>query len=392
MSDQSAAVVSPTDEELRARASLKWSRAAPDEIPADIAELDFDLAPPVTAVLQDGVDRSDFGYPDFVSGTPVLLAEVFADRMERRFGWQPEVGCVELAAQIMQGLCCAILAFTDPGDIVITHAPTYRPILQAIEHLRRQCVTIPVEDLRETAQLEAALEGRRLEGRVRMIVLCQPHNPTGHVFDKRTLEVFGAFVDQRDAILFSDEIHQDFVHGSHEHSAPASVEALSARTITFTSAGKSFNIGGLRCAVGHFGSPQLHAAYSRLPWHLRNGASLPGVQATLAAWQSGDAWLAALQRQLYRNRAIVARSLKDLYSIRGVPPDATYFGWLDLRNSPAADDPRGFFLDKVRLVLQAGMFFGVEFKAFARLNFGTSEARLRTILGRLASALKEQKG
>lgn len=380
-------LVSLSDHELRRRTSIKWSRTRPGDIAADIAELDFDVAPPIRGALHTAVAHSDFGYPDFTGGTPLRLKEVFAERMVSRFGWRPDPERVEVCAQVVQALCCAIMAFTEPGDAVVTHSPTYPPVRHAVERLGRRCVTIPVEELEDTAHFRSTLFARSPDCRIGMIVLCQPHNPTGHVFTDRTLAVLGAYCAAEDVVVFSDEIHQDLVHGSVRSRSPAGTDSLAERTVIFTSAAKSFNIPGLRCAVGHFGSPGLHTAFCRLPWHLRDGASLLGVAATLAAWESGDSWLRALREQLRRNREMISDAVNGLPSVHWTPPSATYLAWLDLRDTPAADDPRKFFVDNGRVHLQAGSAFGPDFSGFARLNFGTSGPMLHVIIERFVAAL-----
>jgi cysteine-S-conjugate beta-lyase len=383
-------LVCPSDDELRRRTSIKWSRIERGDIAADVAELDFDVAPPIRQALYSTVNRSDFGYPSFTSGTTVRLKEVFVDRMSSRFGWCPDPDRVEVCGQVIQALCCAIMVFTDPGDVVVTHSPTYLPIRRAIEHLGRRCVTIPVENLKDTAHLRKTLSAQQVERRVRMFVLCQPHNPTGHIFSEQTLAVLGTYSADEEVVVFSDEIHQDLVHGAAESCSPASTDSLAQRTVSFTSAAKSFNIPGLRCAIGHFGSPELHAAFCRLPWHLRDGASLLGIAATLAAWESSDIWLQALKQQLLRNREILVDALCDVAAVHWALPSATYLAWLDFRDSPAAGNPRKFFIERGGVHLQAGGTFGSDFNGFARLNFGTSEPRLFAILERIADSLSTE--
>ena len=380
-------VMHSSDEQLRRRTSIKWSRAGAGIIAADIAELDFDVAPPVADVVRWHLTHHDFGYPDFSDGTPRRLAEVFAGRMERIFQWSPAVDRVELCGQIMQALCCAILAYTDVGDSVLTHAPTYAPIGYAVNHLGRRLVTIPVRNLRDSADLRACIGGQNVNMPMRLIVLCQPHNPTGHVFDLRTLDVLAEFAGLQGAVVFSDEIYQDLVYLPVEYHSAGAVDGLGDRSLIFTSAGKSFNIGGLRCAVGHFGSRRLHEVYCRLPWHLRDGASLLGINATIAAWEDGGEWLSCLRAQLTRNRAAVVEAFKGSSIVRCPLPLATYLAWLDMRESRAAPDPRGFLLQRARVAVQPGAAFGPGFEGFARLNFGTSEGRLRDMLNQILRAV-----
>lgn len=180
-----------SDEVLRQRSGLKWSRTVPGELPADIAELDFAIAAPIRQALLRGIALSDFGYPDFRHGTPIALKHVFAERMRRRYGWRPSPDRMELSAQITQALCCVILAFTRPGDAVLTHTPTYPPFLAAIRDLGRRLVTMPVADLEDPKQLVDVLPRA---APIRLVVLCQPHNPTGQVLGTSTLAALAALV------------------------------------------------------------------------------------------------------------------------------------------------------------------------------------------------------
>jgi len=367
----------PSDAQLRARTGLKWSRTPSGEIPCDIAELDFDVAEPVLDVVRSAVDRSDFGYPDYETGTPVRLAEIFAERTHRRYGWRPDPARVEICAQIVQGLCCALLAYTELGDAVLVHEPTYPPFVEAIVGLGRRCVPIPVADLRTADELAQAVAGQAPS----LLVICQPHNPTGHVFDHRTLEVFGEYADRHDAVVFCDEIHQDLVHSPHRHVGAGAVAALAGRAVCFTSAAKSFNIPGLRCAVGHFGAGRLHDAFRRLPWHLRSGASITGIAATAAAWESGADWQADLDRQLLRNLDLL-ETLRGHFSWRR--PMATYLAWIHAPEFAGMDRISAL---GVTVRCSPGNLFGLAYGDYVRLNFGTSPARLTIIIDTLIAAL-----
>jgi cystathionine beta-lyase len=373
------------DDVLRQRSGIKWSRAGPGELPADFAELDFSVAAPVRQALLRSNKLSDFGYPDFDQGTPVVLKELFSERMRQQHGWVPPPERTELSGQIAQALCCVILTLTEPGDVVLTHAPTYPPFLTAIRDLGRQLVTVPVGDVDNAPQLMSMLP--TITQPVRLILLCHPHNPTGHVFAASTLSAVATLANAHNAVVFSDEIYQDLVFAPSVYRPAALTPGLGDRTITFTSAAKSFNIPGLRCAVGHFGSARLHNAYIKLPGHLRDGASIVGVAATLAAWRHGEAWLAELRRTLGDNRELVATGMGRLHGVTWTPPAAGFLAWLNFIGSSVASDPHTVLRRRARVILQAGSAFGSTFAYHARLNFGTSGERLARILDRVAHAL-----
>ncbi|MFF4353986.1 MalY/PatB family protein [Streptomyces sp. NPDC001530] len=356
-------------------------------IPADIAELDFAVAPPIRAALRDAVGRSDLGYPDYTGGAPSRLAHLFAERMATRRGWRANPEAVEVCAQIIQALCCVILAFTQRGDHILTHTPTYPPFIEAIRSLGRRPVLLPVGNLGEdgaAAALAAVVRSRR----IRLILLCQPHNPTGHVFDLRTLEALAGLAADSDAVIFADEVHAEISYEGTACRTISSVGDAAERTIVFTSAAKAFNIAGLRCAVGHFGSEELHTRFRRLPWHLRSGAGALGLTATIAAWEHCDKWLEQLQAQLSANRANLIEFLSQFGQVSFKPPAATYLAWIDLRAARVDPDPYTYFLNAAKIALQPGTVFGSPFGGFVRLNFGTSEARLEMILERFRHALE----
>ncbi|MEO3743869.1 aminotransferase class I/II-fold pyridoxal phosphate-dependent enzyme [Plantactinospora sp. B5E13] len=374
------------DDVLRQRTGIKWSRVSPGELPADIAELDFEVAEPVRTALRRAVELHDYGYPDFDQGTPVALQELFATRMHDRYGATVAPERVELSAQITQALCAVVLTLTRPGDGVLVHTPTYPPFLAAISQLGRRPVTVPVRDVEDAEQLTELLPPS--VGPIRLIVLCHPHNPTGHVFNRTTLAALAEFTVARDAVVFSDEIYQDLVDDPATYQPVATVPGLADRTVTFTSAAKSFNVPGLRCAVGYFGGSGIHRRYTALPWHLRDGAGILGVAATLAAWRYGDAWLEDLRRTLRDNQALLVERLARLPGVAWTPPSAGYLGWLDLTTSSVAADPRAILRRRAGILLQAGAAFGAAFTGYARLNFGTDRDRLVRILDRLSEALR----
>lgn len=374
-----------TDAALRQRSSIKWSRTELGELPADIAELDFAAAAPIRRALRRSAKYSDFGYPDFERGTPLALKRAFAERMQLQHNWSPAPELMELSAQVSQALCAVILTLTRPGDVVLTHAPTYTPIAASVRGLDRQLATIPTTKGLSSTELRALLGP--LEAHIGLIVLCHPHNPTGKVLDDATLSALSELAEVHDVPVFSDEIYQDLVHAPHQHQPVAVTPGLSSRTITFTSAAKSHGIPGLRCAVGHFGSARLHAAYKRLPWHLRDGASLIGITATLAAWQYGDSWLQSLRSTLRRNREVVVDEVSKWPGVKLVPPEAGYLAWLDFTCSTVADNPFALIHRHAGVRLLAGDRFGQDFGKYARLNFGTSMERLRRILNRISKVL-----
>ena len=374
-------------ERLRARHGAKWSRF-PGTLAAFVAEMDFPVAPSIRRVLEAAVEREDFGYP--FEPRPEGLPTLFAERMRERFDWVVEPRRVELLPDVVQGIYLALSQFSEPGEGAIVQTPIYPPFLRAVRETGRRLVENPL--VAGPGGYEIDFDGlrRAIDPRTRMLLLCNPHNPSGRAFRRDELETLAEIAEAHDLIVLSDEIHQDLVFAPARHLAFASLSPeTEARTVTLTSATKSFNMPGLRCALAVFGSPELKRRFLGCPRHMRGGMTALGIEATEAAWREGGAWLAQVLDYLRGNRALVDDFLRDeLPELSWVPPEATYLAWLDCRRLELERAPAGFFREEAGVALGPGEDFGLPGEGFARLTFATPRSLLREMLERMAKAVR----
>lgn len=372
---------------LRARRGEKWQLYGPDVLPAWVAEMDFDLPPPVRRAVEAALAVDDLGYP---LERPDAVCEAFAARMAARFDWAIDPERVEVLSEVVQGIYVAIDRLTQPTDGIVVQTPVYPPFLGAVRALGRPMVENPLVPGHERYEMD--LDALARAPAARMLLLCNPQNPTGRVFERRELEALAELALARDWIVVADEIHADLVYGERRHVPFGSLGAeIAARTLTLSSASKAFNLPGLRCAVAHFGSSELQRRFLEMPRALRGGLGSLGQAATLAAWREGDAWLAALVAHLDGNRRRIEDFVAERWpEVRYRVPEATFLAWLDFRALGLAPSPQRFFLERARVALSDGAAFGAPGRGFARLNFGTSGALLREILERLDRALRER--
>ena len=166
---------------------------------------------------------------------------------------------------------------------------------------------------------------------------------------------------------------------------------MADRTVTLYSASKSFNMGGMCCALAHIGPDKLLRDLAALPGHLLGRVSLPSVATTLACWSAeGDRWLERCLTRLRGNRAVLAQWLEGpggSAGVRALLPEATYLAWLDFRPAGLGTDPAAALLAEAKVALSPGPAFGPGGEGFARLNFATSPGLLEQLLSRLAGAL-----
>lgn len=375
---------------MQRRTGVKWARATQAAaLPAWVADMDFPLAPPIRRALTELVDSGDLGYPNWLAGTP-LRAE-FAHRMNDRYGWQLDPSAVREQTDLIQALQLILRLSTTPGDAVAIQTPNYPPFLATLRTMRLKTVELPFTDTATGWALDFdEIQRAFQEHRPRVLILVNPHNPTGRVHTRAELQRIAAIADEFDLLVISDEIHAELTYAPHQHIPFASVSsAAAARTVTITSAGKAFNIAGLRCAVVHYGDRSLLERRDAEPPDLYGAVSVPGVVATLAAWRHGGEWQDTLIGVLERNRDRVHETLADAVpGARHHKPEATYLSWFDVSRL-GIDDPVDRILRTGGVMVDGGSAFGHSGAHRIRINFATAAPILDRILSGIADGLTD---
>lgn len=371
---------------LRAKPGVKW-HDTPDAIAAWVADMDFAPPPVVTEALSRLIAGGDLGYPDWRNYTGGSSAsEVFAARCAARYGWHIDVEETLELNDVVQGIQMVLHVATEPGDRVVVHTPSYPPFLHSVEDSAREVLPVPAQRSATSSTGwvfdHDALDAQLSRTPAKVLLLCHPQNPTGHVFSAAELRDLADIAERHDLLIISDEIHADLTYAPLTHQ-PMALFAPD-RTVTIHAASKAFNLAGLRYAIMHIGSAAVRDGIAALPAHLFGATNLMGAAAAEAAWRDGDEWLSAVLAHLDAQRHLVASLIAEhLPSVVYTPPAATYLAWLDCRALGWGDDPSVQFRERgVRL--SEGPNFGSEGHGFARLNFATSSDILREIVARMA--------
>jgi cystathionine beta-lyase len=366
----------------------KWTTYPDDVLPLWVADMDFPVAEPIRRVLRFAVERSDLGYP--IHPAPTDIPDLAVERMERLYGWSFAPSRVEILSDVVQGMYTAVHQFSESGDGVVVQTPIYPPFLGCVGKQRRRLDENVLALGPEGYEVD--VDGLRAIGdeRTRVLLLCNPHNPSGRAFRREELAAIAEIAIERDWLVVADEIHQDLVWSGFSHVPLASLgPEIEARTITLTAASKAFNIAGLRCAVAIFGSNELKRRFNQLPRHLRGGIGMLGIEALHAAWRHSEPWLDAARAYLEANRAhLIDFVARELPGVVLHPPEATYLAWLDCRALELEPSPYAFFLGEAKVALSEGLTFGAPGRGFARINFATSRVILDEALERMAKALR----
>ncbi len=363
--------------QLRRRNSVKWRMYPPDVLPLWVAEMDVPLAEPIVEVLREAVDRGDTGYAFDES-----FGDAFVEFAQQRYGWSVPTTPV-LVGDVMAGAKAALTACTRRGDRVVCTPPVYPPFFAAVEQLGLQV---------ERAPLKATSTGMRLDldrleesfATASAFLLCNPHNPTGHVLTDDELSAVARAADLHDVTVISDEIHAPLTMPGHRHIPFATLDFESAaRSYTLVAASKAWNLAGLKAALV---VPGPAAAVDTMPDELWARAGLFGVLAGTAAFAECTPWLDRVVEALDENRRLLAELLADRLPDVGYHlPEATYLAWLDFEHTGFGDDPAAVLLERGNVALNSGLSFGVEGAGYARLNLATSPAVLTEAVERMAA-------
>ncbi len=392
-----------TLDDLRRRTSVKWRAYPSDVLPLFVAEMDVPQAPFVVEAVTRALADGDTGY-DIGTGYAAALAP-FA---ERRWGWVPDVGTSRTLADVMVAVVEVLRVLTAPGDAVVVTPPVYPPFYGFTRNEGRQVVEAPLRDGRlDLAALEAAFavatgvaaHGRGPgSGRRAVLLLCNPHNPTGTAHTRAELAAVLELADRYGVRVVADEIHAPFTFerlpdaGGAAPFVPLLSVPGSERAVAVHSASKAFNLAGLRAATV-VGGPDAADDLRRIPEEAGHAVNHLAVIAHAAAYREGDAWLDALLAGVARNRALATRLLAERApAVRVQPADATYLAWLDLRDAlpdgeRGAADPHGTLVRRGKVALADGRDFGTGGAGWVRLNLATSAEILTEGVHRVARAL-----
>lgn len=378
---------------LLERQSLKWRRYEPDVIPLWVADMDFPVARCVQLAMERSTAIGDYGYALRDGDQPAMSAsKAFARRMDDKFGWCVDPADTLVLNDLVQALFASAIAFADPGDAIVMQTPIYPPFRDAVRDTGRRIVANPMRDDGRRYELDVDALAGSITNDVKLLFLCNPHNPTGRVFSRQELEKLAAIAAGKNLIVISDEIHSDIIYDGRVHVPFASIsEEAARRTVTLTSATKSFGFAGLRCGVVHFGSRFLKQRFeARIHPRLLGTPGVTGIDATVAAWTTGETWFQGALKHLQANRDHLIDTLRrDLPEVKLHAPEATYLAWLDFSGLDLKESPHDFFLKRARIALSDGALFDPAYDRFARLNFATTRPILTEALARMVKAVRE---
>ena len=360
-----------------------------DELSLWVADMDFQVAKPITDALQAQVNHGIYGYTEVKSDYFEIVKNWFKDN----FDWEIKKGSLVKTPGVVYAIAMAVKAFTKEGEAVIIQQPVYYPFSEMIIANNRKLVNshLVLKDGRYEIDFED-FEKKIVENNVKLFILCSPHNPVGRVWSVEELKRIGDICIKHDVVIFSDEIHADFVYEPNKHHVFASLgESYAANSVIATAPSKSFNIAGLQVSNIFIENKKLRDAFRNEI--VKSGYSqlnTMGLAAARAAYESGKEWLDEVRAYIKDNLIFFRDYLKEnIGELSLIEPEGTYLVWVDFRKLGLSEKQReDLIVNKAKLWIDSGAMFGVDGEGFERFNIACPREYLKMALDSLAKAIK----
>lgn len=369
--------------------AIKWDMDTdPEVLPMWVADMDFRTAPAVAAALQRRVQHDIFGY----ATAPKAYYDAITGWFRRRHGWQIRPEWVLHTTGVIPALSAVIKALTQPGDKVLIQTPVYNHFFTSIHNSGCQAAESPLVYRDNTYTIDFDdLERKAADPAVKLMLLCNPHNPAGRVWTPAELHRIGELCLRHDVVVVADEIHCELVMPGFRYTPFASLsEEFARRSVTCASPSKAFNLAGVQVANIFAADAGLRERIARSLEINETGMISPfAIEALTAAYTDGAEWLDALNGYLWENylflRDYFARHLPQFPVL---PLEGTYLVWADCRAAGLSSDTlTRRLLDEGRLHVNSGSMYGAAGEGFIRLNIACPRKLLAEGLDRLKRVL-----
>ena len=378
--------------ERRGSDCLKYDFAAERGMPEDVlslwvADMDFRTAPCITERIQKDAAFGIFGYTDSKDDYFQTLSKWY----DTYFNWKVEKDWLVKTPGVVFAIATAVAAFTKEGDSVLIQQPVDYPFSAVIQDNDRKLVNneLVLKDGHYEMDLED-FEKKVVQEKVKLFILCSPHNPVGRVWTEEELRRVGEICLKYDVKIVSDEIHSDFVYpGSVHHVLTTVDERFQNISIICTAPSKTFNLAGLQVSNIWIPNPELRSIFQKKMRSIGcSEINMLGLHACQAAYEGGREWLEQLKEYLKENLDFVRTYLKEnLPQIKLVEPEGTYLVWLDCREFGLnGEELEQFIVQKAKLWLDDGAIFGKAGEGFERVNIACPRTTLKAALDRLKKA------
>ena len=353
--------------------SLKWD-LFDTEIPMWVADMDFKVAPEISAEIIKKANENLYGY--------TIIPDEWYDayiNWWKYYGLEMDKNNLKFANGVMPAIATIIRKLTKENDKILIQTPVYHVFFHVIEDNNREVIENPLIYENNEYKIDFKdLEEKLANPEVTLMMLCNPHNPVGKIWSRKDLEKIASLCAKYNVIIISDEIHCDLTDPNKKYTPFASVS--NHDSITTISPTKSFNIAGLNTAAVYIvGDTLKEYVFNALDVEWVSRANIFAITGAIAAYNKGRPWIDELRQYLYDNKEFVANYLKEeIPEIKLIDSDATYLLWLDCSSLDISSKEFIKFLnEKTGVLLSAGIDFSKNSDEFLRLNIACPRLLLK---------------
>lgn len=352
-----------------------------------IADMEFAVAPEIREAMKDRIDRMIFGYTHVYERE---YFDAFAKWCRDRYQWEINTEEICFSAGIIPALYQIVEDLVEDDEFVMTMTPAYSYFKHATDYSQKKMLNCPMKLKNGHFSLDfEAFENLISNPKLKLIFLCNPHNPSGHIWTAEELEFIASKVEERDIWIVSDEIHCDLIRTGKSHITMGKIMPNYDKLIVCMSASKTFNIAGLMFSNVFIRNDEERNRFKARD-KLLESVNPISISAHRAAYEKGGDWLTELKEYLdetFNEVYIFVRdNLKEaVFEI----PDATYFAWLDLRAYfDEGESVTDFFANEAGVLLEGGdKLFVDNADGFVRLNLAMPRATVLDALSKMKQAL-----
>jgi len=374
--------------------SEKWNAYPENTLPMWVADSDYAVPEAVTAALLKRLAHPLFGYGRAYGKADKALSELICERMQRLHNWHISPDHIIYIPGVVPGLnmARAIAGNNNTQHNMVTALPTYPHLIHPSPILRQTMKFFGMCSIDERFTPDFDELEHTIDDNTRSLIICNPHNPVGTVYNDAELKAFARIAERRDLLICSDDIHADFVFDETKSYRPIATlsKDIAMRTITLMAASKTFNIAGLNCAYAIIVNKRIRERFATQLRGLVGGVNILGLIATDAAYRHGDAWHEQQLKHLKNNIDTCHRRVNNIAGLSMHAIEATYFAWVNTLDIQAPVKAKGFssvydYLLTHQLAVSDGKIFGNS--NYIRLNLATSYDLVNEGLNRLETAI-----
>jgi len=356
-------------------------------LPLWVADMDFRTPDFIVDALKKRCEHEVFGY---TFGSDSYFKSIEEWVLYKHL-WKIQREWISYIPGIVKGIGFALQCFTQPGDKIIIQPPVYHPFRLVPEKMQREVVYNPLQLVDGVYQMDFEQLESIIDEKCKMLILSNPHNPGGVVWEKETLVKLAEICHRNHILVISDEIHSEMVYPQYKHYPFATVSETAANcSIMFMAPSKTFNIAGIVSSYSIIPNESIRKQFhSFLEAGELNAGTIFAYTATEAAYTYGAEWLQQMRIYIIENVRYIDTYLKNnIPQIKVYQPQASFLVWLDCRDlNLSQPELVQLFEEKAGLLLNDGSMFGPGGEGYMRLNIGCPRSTLEEAMKALKKAI-----